>query len=126
MAAGDTAVAADGFAAAAAAAGFALACRNAGVGITPVWFRCTSAMRKKIPAIIAQTPSSIMPSMPLERRPLEMSQMMPQSAIRMKKLQIKVISSALASWRHSQFPPGCGSRHRVTLSKIIHASKIGM
>jgi hypothetical protein len=83
------------FAAAAAAAGFALACRNAGVGMTPVWFRCTSAMRKKIPAIIAQTPSSMMPSIPLERSPLEMSQMMPQSAIRMKNMQIKVISSAL-------------------------------
>jgi hypothetical protein len=61
----------------------------------PVWFKWTSAMRKKIPAIIAQTPRSMMPSIPLESRPLEMSQMMPQRAIRMKKAQIRVISSAL-------------------------------
>jgi hypothetical protein len=79
----------------AAAAGLGAGRRNAGVGSMPDRFSCISIIRKKIPAIIAQTKSSMIPSMPLVSNPLVKSQTMPQRASSMKRPQIALISSAV-------------------------------
>jgi hypothetical protein len=52
-------------------------------------------IRKKIPAIIAHTKSSMIPSMPLVSSPLVMSQTIPQRASKMKTPQIALISIAV-------------------------------
>jgi hypothetical protein len=77
-------------------AGFASGCMNFGVGMTPDLISCASIIRKKIPAIIAQTKRSMIPSMPLVSSPLEISQATPPSASRMKNPQIALISIAWA------------------------------
>jgi hypothetical protein len=48
-----------------------------------------------MPAIIAQTKSSMIPSMPLVSSPLVISQTTPQRAISMKRPQIAPISMAV-------------------------------
>jgi hypothetical protein len=89
------------FAAGAAAAGFAAAAglgagrKNAGVGRIPDLVSSIRIIRKKIPAIIAQTKSSMIPSMPLVSSPLVMSQTIPQRASNMKRPQIALISIAV-------------------------------
>jgi hypothetical protein len=93
--------AAGAFVAGAAVAGFAAAAglgagrRNAGVGTIPDFVSSISIIRKKIPAIIAQTKSSMIPSMPLVSSPLVMSQTIPQRASSMKRPQIALISIAV-------------------------------
>jgi hypothetical protein len=93
--------AAGAFAAGAAAAGFAAAAglgagrKNAGVGTIPDFASSISIIRKKIPAIIAQTNSSMIPSMPLVSSPLVMSQTIPHRASKMKTPQIALISIAV-------------------------------
>lgn len=93
--------AAGAFAAGAVAAGFAAAAslgagrKNAGVGMMPDFVSSINIIRKKIPAIIAQTNSSMIPSMPLVSSPLVMSQTIPQRASSMKRPQIALISSAV-------------------------------
>jgi hypothetical protein len=90
-----------GFAAGAAAAGLAAAVgfgegrKNAGVGRIPDLVNSMSIIRKKIPAIIAQTKSSMIPSMPLVSSPLVISQTTPQRASSMKRPQIALISIAV-------------------------------
>jgi len=89
------------FAAGAAAAGFAAAAglgagrKNAGVGKISDFVNSISIIKKKIPAIIAQTKSSMMPSIPLVSSPLVMSQTIPQRASKMKTPQIALISIAV-------------------------------
>jgi hypothetical protein len=89
------------FAAGAVAAGFAAAAglgagrKNAGVGRIPDFVSSISIIRKKIPAIIAQTISSMIPSIPLVSSPLVMSQTIPQRASSMKRPQIALISVAV-------------------------------
>jgi hypothetical protein len=84
-----------------AAAGFAAATglgagrKNAGVGRIPDLVSSISIIRKKIPAIIAQTSTSMIPSMPLVSNPLVMSQTIPQRASKMKTPQIALISIAV-------------------------------
>jgi hypothetical protein len=93
--------AAGAFAAGAVAAGFATAAgfgagrKNAGVGRIPDFVSSISIIRKKIPAIIAQTSASMIPSMPLVSSPLVMSQTIPQRASNMKRPQIALISIAV-------------------------------
>jgi hypothetical protein len=94
--------AAGAFAAGAAAAGaFAAAAgldagrKNASVGTIPDFASSISIIRKKIPAIIAQTNSSMIPSMPLVSSPLVMSQTIPHRASKMKTPQIALISIAV-------------------------------
>jgi hypothetical protein len=93
--------AAAGFAAAAVAAGFAATAglgagrKNAGVGRIPDFVSSIRIIRKKIPAIIAQTKSSMIPSMPLVSSPLVMSQTIPQRTSSMKRPQIALISIAV-------------------------------
>jgi hypothetical protein len=93
--------AAGAFAAGVVAAGFAAAAglgagrKNAGVGRIPDFASSMSIIKKKIPAIIAQTKSSIMPSIPLVSSPLVMSQTIPQRANKMKRPQIAMISIAV-------------------------------
>lgn len=89
------------FAAGAVAAGFAAGAalgagrKNAGVGRIPDLVSSISIIRKKIPAIIAQTNSSMIPSMPLVSSPLAISQTIPQRASSMKRPQIALISIAV-------------------------------
>jgi hypothetical protein len=78
-----------------AAAGFAAGRKNAGVGRIPDFVSSISIIRKKIPAIIAQTISSMIPSIPLVSSPLVMSQTIPQRASSMKRPQIALISIAV-------------------------------
>jgi hypothetical protein len=93
--------AAGAFAAGAAPAGFAAAAglgagrKNAGVGRIPAFVSSVSIIRKKIPAIIAQTISSMIPSIPLVSSPLVMSQTIPQRARSIKRPQIALISIAV-------------------------------
>jgi hypothetical protein len=87
--------AAAGFAAAAVATGFGAERKNPGVGIIPDLFSSISMIRKKIPAIIAHTKSSMIPSMPLVSSPLVMSQTIPQRANNIKRPQIALISIAV-------------------------------
>jgi hypothetical protein len=93
--------AAGAFAAGAAAAGFAAAAglgvgrKKAGVGRIPDFANSISIIKKKMPAIIAQTKSSMMPSIPLVSSPLVMSQTIPQRASNMKTPQITLISIAV-------------------------------
>jgi hypothetical protein len=93
--------AAGAFAAGAAAAGFAATAglgagrKNAGVGKIPDFVSSINIIRKKIPAIIAQTNSSMIPSIPLVSSPLVMSQTIPQRASSMKRPQIALISIAV-------------------------------
>jgi hypothetical protein len=91
-AAGAFAAGAAGFA---AAAGFGAGRKNAGVGRIPDFVSSISIIRKKIPAIIAQTISSMIPSIPLVSSPLVMSQTIPQRASSMKRPQIALISIAV-------------------------------
>jgi hypothetical protein len=87
--------------AAGAAAGFAAAAglgagrKNGNVGTIPDFASSISIIKKKIPAIIAQTNSSIIPSIPLVSSPLVMSQTIPQRASKMKTPQIALISIAV-------------------------------
>jgi hypothetical protein len=89
------------FAAGAVAAGFAAAAglgagrKNAGVGRIPDFVNSINIIRKKIPAIIAHTNSSMIPSIPLVSSPLVMSQTIPQRASSMKRPQIALISIAV-------------------------------
>jgi hypothetical protein len=53
-------------------------------------------MRLNIPPIIRQMASIMMPSMPLVRRPLAMSQMMPTTASATKRPQIMLSSIQFA------------------------------
>ena len=93
--------AAGAFAAGGTAAGFAAAAglgagrKKAGVGRIPDFVNSISIIKKKIPAIIAQTKSSMMPSIPLVSSPLVMSQTIPQRASKMKTPQIALISIAV-------------------------------
>ena len=93
--------AAGAFAAGGTAAGFAAAAglgagrKKAGVGRIPDFVNSISIIKKKIPAIIAQTNSSMMPSIPLVSSPLVMSQTIPQRASKMKTPQIALISIAV-------------------------------
>jgi hypothetical protein len=93
--------AAGAFAAGTVAAGFAAAAglgagrKNAGVGRIPDFVSSISIIRKKIPAIIAQTNASMIPSIPLVSNPLVMSQTIPQRASNMKTPQIALISIAV-------------------------------
>jgi hypothetical protein len=79
----------------AAAAGLGAGRKNAGVGMIPDFVSSISIIRKKIPAIIAQTNSSMIPSIPLVSSPLVMSQTIPHRASRMKRPQITLISMAV-------------------------------
>src|SRR5579862_2417981 len=79
----------------AAAAGLGAGRKNAGVGTIPDFASSISIIKKKIPAIIAQTNSSMMPSIPLVSSPLVMSQTIPQRASKMKTPQIALISIAV-------------------------------
>jgi hypothetical protein len=79
----------------AAPAGLGAGRKNAGVGMIPDFASSISIIRKKIPAIIAQTKSSMMPSIPLVSNPLVMSQTIPQRASKMKTPQIALISIAV-------------------------------
>ncbi len=116
--------AAGAFAAGVAAAGFAAAAalgagrKNAGVGKIPDFASSISIIRKKIPAIIAQTSASMIPSMLLVSSPLVMSQTIPQRASNMKTPQIALISIAVLLRRFGG--------HRPTLSNIIQAKRIGI
>lgn len=89
------------FAAGAVAAGFAAAAglgagrKNAGIGRIPDFVSSINIIRKKIPAIIAQTNASMIPSIPLVSSPLVMSQTIPQRASSMKRPQITLISMAV-------------------------------
>jgi hypothetical protein len=93
--------AAGAFAAGVVAAGFAAAAglgagrKNAGVGRIPDFVSSISIIRKKIPAIIAQTSASMIPSMPLVSSPLVMSHTIPKRANKMKRPQIALISIAV-------------------------------
>jgi hypothetical protein len=79
----------------AAAAGLGAGRKKAGVGAIPDFASSISIIKKKIPAIIAQTKSSMMPSIPLVSSPLVMSQTIPQRASKMKTPQIALISIAV-------------------------------
>jgi hypothetical protein len=79
----------------AAAAGLGAGRKNAGVGTIPDFASSISIIKKKIPAIIAQTNSSMIPSIPLVSSPLVMSQTIPQRASKMKTPQIALISIAV-------------------------------
>jgi hypothetical protein len=83
------------FAAGAAAAGLGAGRKNAGVGRIPDFVSSISIIRKKIPAIIAQTSASMIPSMLLVSSPLVMSQTIPHRASNMKTPQIALISIAV-------------------------------
>jgi hypothetical protein len=93
--------AAGAFAAGVVAAGFAAAAglgagrKNAGVGRIPDFVSSISIIKKKIPAIIAQTSASMIPSMPLVSSPLVMSHTIPKRANKMKRPQIALISIAV-------------------------------
>jgi hypothetical protein len=78
-----------------AAAGLGAGRKNAGVGRIPDFVSSISMIRKKIPAIIAQTKSSMIPSIPLVSSPLVISQTTPQRASSMKRPQIALISMAV-------------------------------
>ena len=77
------------------AAGLGAGRKKAGVGRIPDFVNSISIIKKKIPAIIAQTKSSMMPSIPLVSSPLVMSQTIPQRASKMKTPQIALISIAV-------------------------------
>jgi hypothetical protein len=77
------------------AAGLGAGRKKAGVGRIPDFVNSISIIKKKIPAIIAQTNSSMMPSIPLVSSPLVMSQTIPQRASKMKTPQIALISIAV-------------------------------
>jgi hypothetical protein len=79
----------------AAAAGLGAGRKKAGVGTIPDFVSSISIIRKKIPAIIAQTNSNMIPSIPLVSSPLVMSQTIPQRASNMKRPQIALISIAV-------------------------------
>jgi hypothetical protein len=79
----------------AAAAGLGARRKNAGVGRIPDFVSSISIIRKKIPAIIAQTSASMIPSMPLVSSPLVMSHTIPKRANKMKRPQITLISIAV-------------------------------
>jgi hypothetical protein len=111
-AAGAFAVAAGAFGGAAVAAGVAAAAGLAGAaaafagaatagagfknGIRPACQSMCASIRLKIPAIIRAMRSSMMPSMPLVRRPLVMSQTIPQRQIRIATVQSAPISMRCA------------------------------
>jgi hypothetical protein len=76
---------------AAGAAGFARK-----KGTTPAWYTITRIMRLKIPPIIRQIASNMMPSIPLVSRPLAISQTMPISAKATNRAQITLSSIQLA------------------------------
>ena len=85
-----------GFAAAGFGAGAAAAGAGFKNGIRPACQSMSASIALKMPAIIRAISSSMMPSMPLVIRPLEMSQMTPQSEIRIAAMQSAPISMRCA------------------------------
>src|SRR5580700_4052498 len=96
VAAGVAAAAAGLAGAAAAFAGAATAGAGFKNGIRPACQSMCASIRLKIPAIIRAMRSSMMPSMPLVRRPLVMSQTIPQRQIRIATVQSAPISMRCA------------------------------
>ncbi len=64
-------------------------------GRIPAWLSWTTSIKPKMPAIMRQTNSIMMPSMPLASRPLVMDQMMPKTHSSATKAQMALSSSVL-------------------------------